>query len=66
MNHTFSAKNVVVAYRGGARKVKRAYFQRIFHVFTVGREVSVAPYRGGDTLQYLILDPSTDKTIVKY
>ena len=32
----------------------------------VGREVSVAPYRGGDTLQYLILDPSTDKTIVKY
>lgn len=31
----------------------------------VGREVSVAPYRGGDTLQYLILDPSTDKTIVK-
>ena len=32
----------------------------------VGREVSVAPYRGGETLQYLILDHSTDKTIVKY
>lgn len=32
----------------------------------IGREVQVAPYKAGDALKYLIIDPSTDKTILKY